>query len=112
MRRIDVAIIGGGPAGLATAIGAASRGLSVEVFERRPGPVDKACGEGLMPAGLAALERLGVRALLREEDTAPFESILYVQQGARVEGRLPSPGGLGVRRLALVDALTKRARAV
>jgi flavin-dependent dehydrogenase len=112
VRRIDVAIIGGGPAGLATAIGAASRGLSVEVFERRPGPLDKACGEGLMPAGLAALERLGVRALLREEDTAPFESILYVQQGARVEGRLPSPGGLGVRRLALVDALTKRAREV
>lgn len=112
MRRVDVAIIGGGPAGLATAIGAASRGLSVEVFDRRPGPVDKACGEGLMPPGLEALERLGVRALLREEDTAPFESIAYVQHGARAEGKLPAPGGLGIRRLALVEAMTERAKTV
>ena len=29
-------------------------------------PIDKACGEGLMPDGLAALERLGIRVPLSE----------------------------------------------
>ena len=45
----DVAVIGGGPAGLATAIGARLAGLSVIVLDRRQPPVEKACGEGLMP---------------------------------------------------------------
>ncbi|MDP1827704.1 MAG: NAD(P)/FAD-dependent oxidoreductase [Archangium sp.] len=106
----DVAIIGGGPAGLATAIGAALRGLKVHVFDKQSGPIDKACGEGLMPSGLSALERLGALKHLDRSDTAPFESIVYVQEsGTRAEGKLPPPGGLGVRRLALSGALRTRA---
>lgn len=105
-----VAIIGAGPAGLATAIGAALRGLSVHVFDRQRGPIDKACGEGLMPSGLSALERLGALKHLDRSDTAPFESIVYVQEsGTRAVGVLPPPGGLGVRRLALSAALRARA---
>ncbi len=107
----DVAIVGGGPAGLAVALEAARRGLSTAVFERRKGPVDKACGEGLMPSGLAALERLGVLAHLDRTDSAPFDSIAWVQEDGRaVVGRLPAPGGLGVRRLALATAMVARAR--
>ena len=49
---IDVLVVGGGPAGLATAIRCAQVGLSVTVAEPRTGPIDKACGEGLMPAAL------------------------------------------------------------
>src|SRR5207248_10777605 len=48
----DVAICGGGPAGLAAAIHSARAGFSTVVLERAPGPPDKACGEGLMPRGL------------------------------------------------------------
>jgi 2-polyprenyl-6-methoxyphenol hydroxylase-like FAD-dependent oxidoreductase len=107
-----VAVVGGGPAGLALAIGAAARGLSVTVLERQALPADKACGEGLMPAGRAVLERLGVTALLSPEDCAPFGAIRYVQEdGSTAEGRLPAPGGLGVRRVALSAALLARARA-
>ncbi|HEX9604316.1 MAG TPA: FAD-dependent oxidoreductase, partial [Myxococcales bacterium] len=45
----DVAICGGGPAGLAAAVHAARAGFSTLVLERTPGVPDKACGEGLMP---------------------------------------------------------------
>lgn len=109
----DLAIVGGGPAGLAVALEAAVGGHSAVVFERRPGPVDKACGEGLMPAGLSALERLGVLPHLDRSDTAAFDSITYVQEDGRsVRGRLPAPGGLGIRRLALASAMLARAREV
>ena len=57
---VDLLVVGGGPVGLGTAVEAALAGLSVAVVERRDGPVDKACGEGLMPGGRAALRRLSV----------------------------------------------------
>ncbi|WP_113702177.1 NAD(P)/FAD-dependent oxidoreductase, partial [Nonomuraea lactucae] len=58
---IDVLVAGGGPAGLATAVHAALAGMEAVVVEPRATPVDKACGEGLMPGGVAALSAMGVR---------------------------------------------------
>ncbi len=107
----DVAIVGAGPAGLAAALEARGVGCSVVMLERRGVPVDKACGEGLMPAGLAALERLGIRARIPAADCAMFTTIRYVQENGRfVDGRLPAPGGLGIRRVALARAMAGRAR--
>src|SRR5215218_5199088 len=107
----DVAVAGGGPAGLAAAICAAQRGLSTVVLERAFAPPDKACGEGLMPGGLAALERMGALRHLDLRESAPYVGIRYVQEdGTQVEGRLPGGGGLGIRRLALSEALCTRAR--
>lgn len=109
--KVDVAIVGGGPAGLAVAIHAARRGLSTVVLEKQALSPDKACGEGLMPRGVRELEALGARAYLAPADCAPLEGIRYVQEDATVaEGRLPNGGGLGIRRVALVDALARRAR--
>jgi menaquinone-9 beta-reductase len=108
--KVDVAIAGGGPAGLAAAIHAARAGLSVAVFEREELPRDKACGEGLMPPGLMALERLGARAGLAPSDWAPIRGIRYLQEdGTCLEGRLPGKGGIGVRRTALARVLLERA---
>ena len=113
MKRYDVAVVGGGPAGLAVAITTTTRGLNTVVLERGTVPADKACGEGLMPSGLAALERLGALPLLDRRETSPFVGIRYVQEdGTTAEGLLPGPGGLGVRRVALASALVARARAV
>src|SRR5262244_716924 len=109
--KVDVAIAGGGPAGLAMAIHAARRGLSTVVLERRATPVDKACGEGVMPAGVSELEGLGVLPLISPTDRAVFRGIRYVEEdGTAAEGRLRHGGGLGIRRTALNLALACRAR--
>jgi flavin-dependent dehydrogenase len=109
----DVAIVGGGPVGLVMAIEAHRRGLVPVVFERRTGLIDKACGEGLMPAGVRTLERLGARRWIPDADCAAFTAIRYVQEDGRgVDGELPPPGGLGIRRTALRDALRREADAL
>ncbi|HKI41473.1 MAG TPA: FAD-dependent oxidoreductase, partial [Mycobacterium sp.] len=71
----DLLVVGGGPGGLATALHARSLGLSVIVVEPREGPIDKACGEGLMPGGLAELTSLGV-----DPAGMPFHGIAYVSE--------------------------------
>ena len=111
--RFDVAIVGGGPAGLAVAIDSARQGLRTVLLERGPLAHDKACGEGVMPAGLRALEALGVLGTIAARDMSRIEGIRYVQEdGSAAEGKLPGAGGLGIRRTALVAALTQRAREV
>lgn len=96
----DLLVAGAGPAGLATAIHAARAGLSVTVVERRPGPIDKACGEGLMPHTLRHLDALGITP-----HGKPFRGITYLDRTRRVEARFPGGAGRGVRRTVLSEAL-------
>lgn len=104
---IDLLVVGGGPAGLATAIHAATAGMEAVVIEPRGTPVDKACGEGIMPGGVRALEALGVRvsghALL---------GIRYVDGRHRAQAPFSGGPGLGVRRTKLHGALARRAAEV
>ena len=104
---IDVAIAGGGPVGLATALYAVRAGLTVTVFEPRGGPIDKACGEGLMPGALAALEDLGV-----SPHGMPLRGIRYVRDGHRAEAVFRHGPGRGVRRTTLHAALSSACAAV
>jgi len=109
---LDLAVVGGGPAGLAVAIDGARRGLSVGVFERRAEGADKACGEGVMPRGVEVLEQLGVRARLSPAASSSFEGIRYIDaDGACAEGHLAA-NGLAIRRVELVRAMAERAREV
>jgi flavin-dependent dehydrogenase len=100
---LDVLVVGGGPVGLAAAVEARLAGLSVVVCEPRSTPVDKACGEGLMPGAVTALERLGVRPAGRT-----FAGIRYVDGRHFADHRFRSGPGLGVRRTALHAALAAR----
>ena len=100
---IDVLVAGGGPAGLATAIRCAQAGLSVTVAEPRDAPIDKACGEGLMPSAVVRLAALGVRP-----SGHPLRGIRYLDASHRVDALFRHGNGLGVRRTALHAALAAR----
>jgi flavin-dependent dehydrogenase len=103
----DLLVIGGGPAGLATAIQARLAGLSVRVLDRCRPPIDKACGEGLMPDAVARLGELGVA--LPPGEGCRIRGIRYLDGDTVAEGVFPRAGGLGVRRLDLHRALVRRA---
>ena len=97
---IDLLVAGGGPGGLATATHAAKAGLQAVVVERRPGPIDKACGEGLMPHTVKQLGKLGV-----SPDGKAFRGITYLDATRSVRADFRSGQGMGMRRTALSEAL-------
>jgi len=106
----DVAIAGGGPAGLVTAIRARMSGLRATVFDPARPPIDRACGEGIMPQGAAVLADIGVS--VTSELGRPFFGIRYLADGTEASGRFPGAPGWGVRRTALHQALCRRAEDV
>jgi len=103
----DVFIVGGGPAGLAAAIAARRRGFEVTVADRSEPPIDKACGEGIMPDGVAAARSLGIS--LENTGARPFRGIRFCEQGLAVEAPFPQGVGFGMRRTALHELMVERA---
>lgn len=98
-KAVDVFVVGGGPAGLAAAIAARRRGLSVVVADGAIPPIDKPCGEGLMPDGAEALHQLGVT--ISENEAYPFAGIRFVSDGLTAEAAFPRGTAYGIRRTHL-----------
>jgi menaquinone-9 beta-reductase len=103
----DVLVIGGGPVGASLGMWLRRAGLRALVVERARFPRDKPCGEGLLPAGAALLEELGVD--LTGAGFPPVTGVRYRQAGGReVRGAFRRPG-FGARRLRLDALLAERA---
>lgn len=106
----DVFIVGAGPAGLAAAIAARQKGFRVVIADYDRFPIDKTCGEGLMPDGVLALRRLGV--VLGPEDAVAFRGVRFLAKEASVGGTFPQGSGFGIRRTTLHRLLVARAEQV
>lgn len=105
----DVAIIGGGPAGLASALSLAMKKIPVLIFEPHALPIDKPCGEGIMPAGVAQLKKLGAFAYIDRRLATFFNGVSFISdEGYRAHAIFKNSTGLGCRRLALSSALYQR----
>jgi flavin-dependent dehydrogenase len=105
----DVFIIGGGPAGLAAAIAARKRGFTAIVADGARPPIDKPCGEGLMPDAVTALRELGVAIDASEGFT--FRGVRFLQEGSAVDADFPAGRGIGLRRPVLHRKMVEQARA-
>jgi flavin-dependent dehydrogenase len=105
----DVFIAGGGPAGLAAAIAARRHGLSVVLADGVVPPIDKSCGEGLMPDGVEALHQLGIT--IPEGEAYPFRGVRFVSDGIKAEAAFPRGTAYGIRRTHLHRILLDRAAA-
>lgn len=104
----DVFVVGGGPAGLAAAIAARRQGFQVVVADGARPPIDKACGEGFLPDGVAALVRLGIP--IPAEQTWKFRGIRFWSGERRAEARFPEPSwGLATRRTSLHRVMIEHA---
>jgi menaquinone-9 beta-reductase len=106
-RESDVFVIGGGPAGLAAAIAARLKGFSVTVADGAVPPIDKACGEGLLPEAQAALNDLGIE--IPPQAGARFRGIRFLQDDAEVSADFVHGPAIGLRRPVLQELLLARA---
>lgn len=104
----DVFIIGGGPAGLAAAIAARKQNLCVIVADGAAPPIDKACGEGLLPDTIASLLELGVS--IEAAEGFAFRGIRFLSPSSQVDADFPEGYGLGVRRPVLHQKMVERAQ--
>jgi menaquinone-9 beta-reductase len=103
----DVCVAGGGPAGLAAAIALKRIGCAVVVVDCAVPPIDKACGEGLMPHSLLELRELGIE--IPDGAGFPFRGIRFADRHSSVCSGFPNGLGKGVRRTILHELLIQRA---
>jgi menaquinone-9 beta-reductase len=108
IEQTDVFVIGGGPAGLAAAIAARKKGFRVVVADGARWPIEKACGEGLMPDTVAALQELGVS--VGAGDGQVIRGVRFVGRESEVAARFPAECAIGMRRVALHGKLVEQAR--
>jgi menaquinone-9 beta-reductase len=103
----EVIVVGAGPAGIVAAIAAQKRGQHVIVLDARKPPIDKPCGEGILPQGIAALTKLGIS--LPAEHTFPFRGIRFADEKHSIGATFEGAPGLSVRRVKLHQLLAEHA---
>ncbi len=107
---VEVLVVGGGPAGAATAAALAARGREVLLLDRAAFPRDKLCGDFIHPFGVAALDHLGVLPDLRPHARLLRGMIIVSPAGREVLAPFPGGAGLSLRRAVLDDLLLAAAQ--
>jgi flavin-dependent dehydrogenase len=105
-----VFVIGGGPAGLAAAIAARHRGFQVVVADGNKPPIDKPCGEGLLPDSIAALQQLGVE--ISPAEGYALQGIKFLEKEKSATACFPAGRGVGLRRPILHKKMLDQAVAL
>jgi len=104
--RYDVAIVGAGPAGAASAIHLAHGGQRVALVDRSVFPRDKPCAEYLSPAAEPLLARLGIADLLDEAHPHRLRGFrIYAPNGRMFQGDFAAtrgPDGASLHETGLV----------
>lgn len=107
MKRCEVIVVGAGPAGIVAAIAARQHGMQATVLDARIPPIDKPCGEGILPQGVAALGALGIS--LPAESAFPFRGIRFVRGPLSARADFIGATGFSVRRVKLHQFLVNEA---
>jgi geranylgeranyl reductase family protein len=85
--RVDVLVVGAGPAGSAAAIALAKTGYDVLMVDRCAFPRDKVCGDALIPDALTALDRLGLKQAVLRHSRVLRGVLVYAPDGRSVQVR-------------------------
>ncbi len=107
MKKIETVIVGGGPAGAATACCLASMGCEVVLVERAGAPHHKVCGEFLSVETQAQLRRLGVDPI--SLGAMPIDHVAVYSSARSVMAELPIRA-LSLSRYRFDDTLLCRAQ--
>ncbi|MFN9310708.1 NAD(P)/FAD-dependent oxidoreductase, partial [Gemmatimonas sp.] len=119
MHRVQVLVVGGGPAGSAAAWHCAQAGLDVCLVDRARFPRAKPCAEYVSPEGSRILHAMGALETLEMQAAALSGMVVHAPSGDRIHGEFVArhgfrgfrDRGLGVRREVLDTVLLDRARA-
>lgn len=106
MEHYDVIIVGGGLAGLTSALHLSKKGYAVLVFEKQSYPHHKVCGEYVSNEIMPYLEKLGV-SLVGANAVSIDTLQLTTKKGKSITTKLPL-GGKGISRFALDNLLYKK----
>jgi flavin-dependent dehydrogenase len=101
--QFDIAVTGGGLAGLSLAILLANKGRKVVLFEEKSYPFHKVCGEYISMESWNFLERLGVP--LGEMELPLINRLRVSAPNGTLLKHTLKPGGFGVSRYLLDDTL-------
>src|SRR5436190_22614454 len=113
MEVVDVAIVGGGPAGSTCAAFCAAAGLRTLVLERETFPREKVCGDCINPACWPVLRRLELPERVRALPQGKLRRVDFIGIGGRrlsVDLRVGDNAEIAVKRSSFDQLLLNRAR--